>query len=358
MRFENVSVPEIYKTSADFRFFLKWFALALTRIKFDTENLIDLFDPMRCPEKLLWMLGDTIGFKYDDRLPASYNRLVMMYFMSMIRNRGSRDGITLAAEVNLAQYNILKYGEESDILNNRLEDTSIPINAVYVTHNVEQGYIDIVYFTTKSEPIDACLEYVRPLGMYLFQHSGARTDARTKISVDARLTNTNDIGISIGPTHVGHYRRADYARMQRSEDDPRHGVYYRNKKHEKVTDAEINPGERAMFSLQMSNNEHIVASLIDPIFALGRNPVDVTYHYPEPFIKSEQPEWNLRYDRDKEIEVDKGDVYTVEKDDPGTIVKPNPRVEKVMHQIGDAIALPNGSYTKRIEETDSPTVET
>ena len=357
MRFENVSVPEIYKTSADFRFFLKWFALALTRIKFDTENLIDLFDPMRCPEKLLWMLGDTIGFKYDDRLPASYNRLVMMYFMSMIRNRGSRDGITLAAEVNLAQYNILKYGEESDILNNRLEDTSIPINAVYVTHNVEQGYIDIVYFTTKPEPVDACLEYVRPLGMYLFQHSGARTDARTKISIDARLTNTNDIGISIGPTHVGHYRRDDYARMQRSKDDPRHGVYYRNKKYEKDTDAKIDPGKRAMFSLQMSNNEHVVASLIDPIFALGYNPVDVTYHYPEPFIKSEQPEWNLRYDRDKEIEVDKGDVYTVEKDDPGTTVKPNPRVENVMHQIGDAIALPDGSYTKRIEETDSPTIE-
>ena len=76
MRFENISVPEIYKSSSDFRFFLNWFALALTRIKYDTEHMIDLYDPQRCPENLLWMLGDTVGFKYDDRLPASYNRLV------------------------------------------------------------------------------------------------------------------------------------------------------------------------------------------------------------------------------------------------------------------------------------------
>ena len=357
MRFENISVPEIYKSSADFRFFLNWFALALTRVKYDTEHMIDLYDPQRCPENLLWMLGDTVGFKYDDRLPASYNRLVLLYFMSMIRNRGSRDGVTLAAEVNLAQFNILDYASEKDILNNRLEDTSIPVNAVYVNHNVEEGYIDVVYFTSKSEPIDACMEYVRPLGMYLFQHSGVRMDSRTKISVDARLTNQNDIGISIGPTHVGHYRRDDYARMQRNQKDNRHEVYYRNKDYEKSTDPEIDPGQRALYSLQMSNNEHVVKSLIDPIFALGYNPIEVSYHYSEPFIKSEQPEWNLRNDHQLELDVDGGDVYTVEKQETGTVIHPNPRVGNVMRQVGDAIHLDNGSWIERLDESDSPHIK-
>ena len=229
MQFSDVSIPEVYKESSDFRVLLQWFAQCLTRIKFDHENMFDLYDPLRCPDKLLWMLADTMGFKYDSRLPTSFNRLVLLYFMSMIRNRGSNDGVTLAAETNLAQFNldmVANHGyedesgnwvEPKDILNNRLEDTSIPVNSVYVTPHVEEGYIDVVYFSTKL-PIDACIEYVRPLGMYLFQTAGVRLDARTKVSVDARLTNLNDLNISIGPTHVGHYRREDYARLQKALD--------------------------------------------------------------------------------------------------------------------------------------------
>lgn len=217
MKISDISVPEIYKSSADFRFFLKWFELALERIKHDTENIMDLYDPLRCPEQLLWMLGDTVGYKYDSRLPASFNRLVLLYFMSMIRHKGSKDGVTLAAEVNLAQFNLLDYGKQSDILLNRLEDTAIPVNSVYVTPHTADGYIEVVYFSEKK-PVDACLEYVRPLGMYIFDYAGVRYDGRTKISVDARLTNSNDaqeLGMSIGPTRVGHYRREDYARMQK-----------------------------------------------------------------------------------------------------------------------------------------------
>ena len=127
MRFENISLPDIYLQSQDFRFFIKWFNLGLTRIKYDIENLIDLYDPLKCPSHLLWMLGDTIGFIFDERLPFAYNRLILIYFMSMIRNRGSKDGLTLAGEVNLAQFNILDYGKENDILYDRLEDTSIPV---------------------------------------------------------------------------------------------------------------------------------------------------------------------------------------------------------------------------------------
>lgn len=236
LQFSQISVPEVYKESSDFRTLLKWFALALTRVKFDTENFLDLYDPLRCPDKLVWMLADTMGFKYDSRLPIAFNRLVLIYFMSMIRYRGSIDGIALAAETNLAQFNInqvantgykTRHGEfvpPKEILNNRLEDTSIPVNSVYVTPHTPEGYIEVVYFASKI-PIDACIEYVRPLGMYLFPSAGVRLDARTKVSVDARLTDLNNLGMSLGPTHVGNYRRRDYARSQTNIDQnlPRRG---------------------------------------------------------------------------------------------------------------------------------------
>lgn len=360
MDMKNVSVPEVYKSSQDFRFFLDWFEKALGQIKYDTENLIDCFDPLRCKEGLLWLLGDTIGFKYDDRLSAAYNRLVMLYFMSMIKNKGSKDGVTLAAEVNLAQFSVINYGKEKDILQNRLEDTSIPVNAVYVSSDVENGFIDIVYFTSNDVPIDACIEYVRPLGMYCFQHSGVRFDGRTKISIDARLTNENEKSkLPNFVTHVGHYSRNDYARMQKmknedlhevNKDDKRRYAWYRNSDIEDRPDEEIDPGYRSLYSLQMSNNEHIVKSLIDPIFGLGKEPLTVETTVPDNYIiNNEEPPYNLRYDKDKEESVSK-DVYTIDQDRSENILNPRPAVSPIMSELGSAVFLDDGkTYLVRDE---------
>lgn len=328
MRFKDISVPEVYTESQDFRFFLDWFDQCLSKISYDAENGYDLYDPLRCPSKLLWMLADTVGFKYDDRLPAAFNRFVLVYFMSMIRNRGSRDGVTLAAESNLKQFDIETVAgtgytttqgdtiQPNDILYDRLEDTSLPVNSAQVTPYTDKGYIEVVYFSDRL-PIDACIEYVRPLGMYCFQHAGVRMDSRTKLSIDARLTNINDVGLSIGPTHVGHYSRDDYARLQRLTNtrqdltethtsatkdsglrkgtvrdplhlewadkndrtarvpvreltDTRRNVWYRNADYEgglddipvQAQNRDINPGYRSLYSLQLCNNEHIVRSLV------------------------------------------------------------------------------------------------
>lgn len=381
MNIHDISLPEVYKESADFRFFCNWFETALQKIKYDTENLFDLYDPLRCPAELLWMLADTMGFKYDDRLPTAFNRLVLVYFMSMIRHKGSKDGVMLAAETNLAQFRIdmiagtgYKKDDGTDVppnpvLYNRLEDTSIPVNSVYVTSHTSEGYIDVVYFSTKK-PIDACIEYVRPVGMYLFQHAGVRYDARTKISIDARLTNTDDLNVSIGPTHVGHYSRNDYARMQRMKNetyykidstDDRQDAYYRNSDSE--VDPSINAGYRALYSLQLCNNDHIVKSLIDPIFSLGYGPQDVDVMYQSGYIKYPYQDryynrpsntdkfkaWNLRYDRAQE-EAITPDVYTVDNDRTSDILNPRPSVNPIMSKLGDAIVISENAesvqYTK------------
>jgi len=369
LKFSDIPVPEVYKDSADFRFFLKWFEYALTQVKYDTENLLDLYDPQRCPSELLWMLADTMGYKFDDRLPVAFNRLVLLYFMSMIYNKGSKNGVTLAAEVNLAQFNIEQYGQENEVLYDRLEDTSIPVNSVYVTPHTAEGYIDIVYFSA-TKPVDACIEYVRPLGMYCFQHSGVRVDARTKVSVDARLTDARDLALSIGPTHVGHYRRDDYASLQHMSNEPgqvvrrdhwRQDVYYRNSDAEGGTNPYVNPGYRALYSLQLSNNEHIVKALVphkdtgemiepDAIFSLGYGPQDVNVVYPDNYLKTKDyPEYNLRYDKQLEEQISK-DVYTVDK--IRSAIKTSPMVNPVMMTVGDAISLNNDntSYSQSDEE--------
>ena len=378
MNFSDISVPEIYKSSSDFRFFLKWFELALEKYKVQHEEFLDLYDPLRCPQDLLWCLADTMGFKYDDRMPTSYNRFILLYFMSMIRLKGSKDGVTLAAEVNLAQFSILdksvsgyfendennnpKWIEPKDILSNRLEETSIPVNSAYVTPHTEDGYIEVVYFSSK-QPVDCCIEYVRPIGMYIFQSAGVRFDSRTKISIDAKLTDTNNLYMSVGSTHVGHYSREDYARMQKTLDrgsgmggqqaDDSHirqSVYYRNSDYEGEPNAQISAGYRALYSLQLANNDHIVNSLIkdpetgkenppDKIFSIGYNPIEIGVSTSTPILKPEyadKPLWNLRYDAgtDRDITTE---TYVNDPNRESTITSPKPAVNPIMMSVGDAV---------------------
>ena len=366
MRIKDVAVPEVYKQSADFRFFLKWIEKCFAQIKFDAENIVDLLDPERCPADLLWMLGDTKGYKYDDRVNVAFNRLIILYFMSLIRNKGSKTGVTLAAELNLAQFNLTEYAKENPAYEDRIADTSIPVNSAYVTSHTKEGYIDIVYFS-ENVPIDVCLEYVRPLGMYCFTHAGVRVDSRTKVSVDARLTNANDLSINIGPTRIGHYSRRDYASMQKlvnQEGQPsveqRRPVYYRNSDYEGHTTTMINPGLRTLYSLQLSNNEHIVKALLpstgevpDNIFSIGYGPQEVSIQYPDNYLKeSDYPEFNLRYD----LELDQSlgsDVYVNDPERTTDILNPRPAVNPVMGNLGDAMSMaPNNSkYTRFNPET-------
>ena len=366
MNFTDIPVPEVYKNSADFRFFLRWIEICLSRLQTDTNNLIDLLDPQRCPSNLLWMLGDTCGYKYDERVSVAFNRLVLLYFAKLIRNRGSESGMTLAADINLAQFNIQKYAEENSILEERLEDTSIPVNAVSVTAHPDLGYIDIIYYS-EDIPIDVCSEYVRPVGMYCFSHAGVTVNARTKVSVDARLTNLNDGNLNPGPAFVAHYRRADYAQMQTYQEDgqltPRRPVNFRNMDYEKhPIIGFINPGYRSLFSLQLSNNEHIVKALLpsleepEEIFSLGYNPQNVEVSYPENYLKNgDDPLYNLRIDRGLE-ESFTPSVYTVEVAE--TPISPVPKVNPIMSSLGDAISLnpSNTLYTKKHEDTGKITV--
>lgn len=330
MNIKDIPVPEIYKESADFRFFLKWFDYALTKTQYDTSNMMDLYDPLRCPKDLLWLLGDTMGYVYDNRLCDAFNRFAMLYFMSLIRYKGSKTGVTLAAEVNLKQKDINAYGEENDILYDRLEDTSIPVNSVYVEPNVEEGYIDVVYFTDKK-PIDSCIEYARPLGMYCFQHAGVRIDSTTRISVDARLANANDYTGMIGTTRVGHYSRNDYARLQHMSDEPmqknnwedtRKTAWKRSSTaEEKPT---VNAGYRALSSLQLANNEHIVKSLFsEPIFSLGYGPTVDTMTE----VDEKDPRYNLRYNRTVDLQ-----TYRTQPDDEHPTGEPIG--QEIVNEIG------------------------
>ena len=341
MNISNIPMPDVYTDSQDFRSFIDWFSICLSKVQYDIESMLDLYDPLRCPTELLWMLADTMGYRYDDRLNPAFNRLVLMYFMSMIYLRGSRNGMILAAETNLAQLHLQKLAEDNDILAERLEDTSIPVNSASVIPHPEAGYIDVVYFSEEI-PVDACIEYVRPLGMYVFQQAGVRFDARTKIAIDSRLTDTKDMRMSFGPTFVGHYSRADYASMQ-SGSTGRDPVWYRNSVAEGSPNTNINPGLRALNSLQLCNGEEVVMALVPSIFSLGYGPQTASETFPD-VVVADPPMWNLRYDSTTDTahtplsSNNELVVGTLDESRTTSVIAPRPAVNNPMAQLGDPLS--------------------
>ena len=347
MNIRDIPVPEVFLSSSDFRFFIKWFDYALSKIQYDTTNMMDLYDPLRCPKDLLWCLGDTMGYVYDDRLCSAFNRFAMLYFMSLIKYKGSKTGVTMAAEVNLKQKDINAYGEENNINYDRLEDTSIPANSVYVESNIENGYINVIYFTDEK-PIDSCIEYVRPLGMYCFQHAGVRIDSLTRISVDARLANATDSLGTIGTTRVGHYSRNDYARLQKMTNEPKRQLNTTDTRAlawARSSTAESAPtvdaGYRALSSLQLANNDHIVNSLFSkPIFSIGYGPTVDTVTETD----ITDPKYNLRYNRTTDMETQYSDtssepmaVDTLDTNRESTYTDPKPKVDNILLRVGDSL---------------------
>ena len=210
---------------------------------------------------------------------------------------------------------------------------------MFVDSNVEDGYIDVVYFTDE-QPIDSCIEYVRPLGMYCFQYAGVKIDSTTRISVDARLANATDSLGAIGSTRVGHYSRNDYARLQHMKDEPTQQNNLedtRAKAWKRSSTAEtapaMNAGYRALSSLQLANNEHIVKSLFSkPIFNLGYGPTVDTLED----VNVNDPKYNLKYNKTVE-EVIGPAVYTLDPERESTPTDPKPKVNGIMTQMGERV---------------------
>lgn len=228
MNIKDISIPEVYQDSYDFRMLVELISKNIELLQYNIENLDNIYDPQSCPSQIMPSLCDTIGYEYNDTFTTSYNRLVLMYFIDMIRLRGSLRGLTLAAALNLAQFKILDEsvtGYDSDtgfvkpkaILKDRLSSNQYPVNASHVDIDEQNDVINIVYYSERY-PEDACLKYVRPAGMYIHSTCGVNVSVEDGISVDARLTTSEDAAqqsdISPIMTRVAEYSRQDYASLE------------------------------------------------------------------------------------------------------------------------------------------------
>lgn len=200
-------VPEVYRDSRDYRTWLKLFGVVCTTIKYSVDTLPFLFNADQCPEDLLPLLADELGYKYDDSLPIVYNRLIMKYFTNMINNRGNEIGIKLAVTLSINTSRSVS------------TDGFAPIDTLAIDFDHDTGTL-IVYYPNTEEIRNNLIEYVRPVGTVIkLVPSSSFSDTETlrlrasvkgitkDYSINREKLNRNNVGF--GNTDMEKYSKPE-----------------------------------------------------------------------------------------------------------------------------------------------------
>lgn len=148
-------VPKTYANSRDYQILLKLLELVVNAAKTDADLFPSLIDPNKCPDNLLPLLADYVGYDYDAGESINSNRAIIKYYPYLIRNRGSYTGFKLASAL------ASRVAEQS---NSAID----PLSGFNVFQDETTGYIYICVYDPAALPkIHDLLEVVRPAGVGL-----------------------------------------------------------------------------------------------------------------------------------------------------------------------------------------------
>ena len=94
-------LPWVIRQSRDMQAICKVLDLLINDYKTNVDYWVNLIDFDGCPDHLLPLLASYVGYKYDYTESYDTNRLIIKYYPSMIRNRGSEIGISLATALSV-----------------------------------------------------------------------------------------------------------------------------------------------------------------------------------------------------------------------------------------------------------------
>lgn len=144
-------IPSIMRQSRDMQIFCKLFDLLINHFKTNTDYWVSLIDFDECPDNLLPLLASYVGYKYDYTESYSTNRLIIKHYPEMIRNRGSRVGMSLATALSVNALGTI--------------DKVEALNMFHIEPIQSDSMIKIyIYFPSNLSKIRDLLEVVRPAG--------------------------------------------------------------------------------------------------------------------------------------------------------------------------------------------------
>lgn len=145
-------VPEVYSDSRDFRVFLRQLGILVSVFKDSIDSFTSLYSADDCPDDILPILAEMVGYTYDSSLSIEKNRIIIKYFPKMLRYRGSEEGFKIAMALSL---------NTSD-----QAGTAYPSESVLIETDYDTGEIKIYYPSLDLIKKDL-INKVRPVGTYV-----------------------------------------------------------------------------------------------------------------------------------------------------------------------------------------------
>lgn len=178
-------VPESYSDSRDYRVFLRLASILLSVLRDNISGTPLTYSAEDCPREMLSLLADMVGYKYVDSRDVESNRMIIKYFPHLIRYRGSRVGVKIAAALSI---------------NSMDEAPQNSLDSIIVEYDYENAIIKIYFPETDILSRDL-IEAVRPAG------------SRVKTVPSSISKSTDEIDV-----------RVDVVKEVKSWDDSRTGV--------------------------------------------------------------------------------------------------------------------------------------
>lgn len=144
-------IPNIMRQSRDMQALCKLLDLLINNYKTNADYWTSLIDFDTCPDNLLPLLASYVGYKYDYTESYSTNRLIIKHYPEMIKNRGSKLGLSLATALSV---NALGEIDKVEALAMFRIDYQKSDNKIYI----------YIYFPSNLSKIRDLIEVVRPAG--------------------------------------------------------------------------------------------------------------------------------------------------------------------------------------------------
>lgn len=171
------NVPDVYvRKSRDFQLLCNAFDAIVNAVKFDIDSIPNTADTRLCPDALLPLLQNKLGFFTNKEFTANELRTVLQAFKYVVRDKGSRVGIQAAIQVflkladasNKSRINIIDNYQGTD----GIVKEDIVGNTYIVEVAIEGRQIDTTLLTE-------LLKYVLPAGYKLVYSFYTSADRRS-----------------------------------------------------------------------------------------------------------------------------------------------------------------------------------
>ena len=184
-------VPEVYSESRDYRVFLRLLSLLISVLKDKVDRVPTLYSSDECPKDLLYLLADMVGYSLDSSRTTQSNRMIISNYPVMLRNRGSRTGLKMAAALSL---------------NSKSSSPSYSLDNILIEYDFDKGLIKIYYPSDEELDFDL-IEAVRPIGsriQYIASTIRKNTEeVDVKVDVFKDVDKWNKDRTEVGKSKVG-----------------------------------------------------------------------------------------------------------------------------------------------------------